>query len=261
MTQDFHLSPTAQGLVLSAFSWTYAVMQLPSGWLIDKFGIRVMYGAAVLLWSVFTGLTALAGNFAALLGFRLGLGVGESGTYPSSVKAISQWFPRRERGRATAFYDSGARAGSALAVPVITAIIAAFSWHAAFLITAGAGVLWTIGWWAYYRSPGSHRGTNEQGLAMLDERDEDDPGSAGPNKRRARELLRHRTVWGVIAGFVRLNFVVTFFLTWFPTYLVKGRGFDLLKLGFFGMIPAWQRWSAVGRPGSPVTGCSSVAGA
>jgi ACS family glucarate transporter-like MFS transporter len=96
---------------------------------------------------------------------------------------------------------------------------------------------------------------------MLDERDEDDPGSAGPNKRRARELLRHRTVWGVIAGFVRLNFVVTFFLTWFPTYLVKGRGFDLLKLGFFGMIPAWQRWSAVGRPGSPVTGCSSVAGA
>jgi ACS family D-galactonate transporter-like MFS transporter len=236
MTHDFHLTPTEQGLVLSAFSWSYAVLQLPSGWLIDKFGVRLMYGLSVVLWSAFTGLTTLAGSFAALLGFRLGLGVGESGAYPSSAKAVSQWFPRRERGRATAFYDSGARTGSALAVPVVAAIIGAFGWQAAFLVTAGIGVLWAIGWWAYYRSPEQHRGTNAQELALI--RDDDaETSTPDPGAGRIRALLRHRTVWGMIAGFTCLNFVVTFFLTWLPSYLVTERHFGLLKLGFFGMIP------------------------
>jgi ACS family D-galactonate transporter-like MFS transporter len=241
MTDDLSLTPTEQGLILSAFSWTYSVMQLPSGWLIDKLGARVMFGASVLLWSLFTGLTSIAGSFAALLGFRLGLGVGEAGAYPSSAKAVSQWFPQRERGRATAFYDSGARVGSALAVPIVAAIIGLFGWHSVFVIMAVLGVLWVIGWWAYFRTPEAHPAVNEAELAHIRSEDDvveqDATAGAGKNRGSIRDLLRYRTVWGMIAGFSCLNFVVTFFLTWFPSYLVEERGFDLLKLGFFGVIP------------------------
>jgi MFS transporter, ACS family, D-galactonate transporter len=241
MTHDLSLTPTEQGLILSAFSWTYSVMQLPSGWLIDKLGARVMFGASVLLWSLFTGLTAIAGSFASLLGFRLGLGIGESGAYPSSAKAVSQWFPQRERGRATAFYDSGARVGSALAVPIVAAIIGLFGWRSVFVIMGVLGLLWVIGWWAYFRTPQTHRAVNEAELAHITSQDEvvehEGPAGTGENRGSIRDLLRYRTVWGMIAGFSCLNFVVTFFLTWFPSYLVEERGFDLLKLGFFGVIP------------------------
>jgi MFS transporter, ACS family, D-galactonate transporter len=241
MTDDLSLSPTEQGLILSAFSWTYSVMQLPSGWLIDKLGARVMFGASVLLWSLFTGLTAIAGSFASLLSFRLGLGIGEAGAYPSSAKAVSQWFPQRERGRATAFYDSGARVGSALAVPIVAALIGLFGWRSVFVIMGVLGLLWVIGWWAYFRAPEAHRGVNEAELALITSQDEpvqhEGPAGAGEKQGGIRDLLRYRTVWGMIAGFSCLNFVVTFFLTWFPSYLVEERGFDLLKLGFFGVIP------------------------
>ncbi|GAA2404149.1 MFS transporter [Actinomadura vinacea] len=237
MTDDFHLTKTEQGLILSAFSWTYAVMQLPAGWLIDKFGTRLVYGACVLWWSFFTGLTALASSFAALLGMRLGLGIGESGAYPSSAKAVSAWFPASERARATAFYDSGARIGSALSVPIITAIIGAFGWRAAFVTMALLGVVWAIGWWAYYRSPERHPGANAAELAHINQGRDTGPVPEGPSGGRIRDLFRHRVVWGMIAGFSCLNFVVTFFLTWLPSYLVDERDFDLLKLGFFGMVP------------------------
>ena len=118
MTQDFSLTPTEKGLILSAFSWSYALMQIPAGRLIDKFGERVMFGASVLVWSLFTAATAVVSSFGALLGLRLGLGVGEAGAYPAAAKTVSHWFPLRLRGRATSVYDSGARIGSAAATPL-----------------------------------------------------------------------------------------------------------------------------------------------
>src|SRR3954452_11804533 len=149
MTQDFSLTPTEKGLILSAFSWSYALMQIPAGRLIDRFGERVMFGASVLVWSVFTAATAGVSSFAALLGLRLGLGVGEAGAYPAAAKTVSQWFPLRLRGRATSVYDSGARVGSAVATPLIALIIGLWGWHAAFIFAGGLGILWAIGWGAW----------------------------------------------------------------------------------------------------------------
>ena len=132
MTQDFSLTPTEKGLILSAFSWSYALIADPGGGAIDRFGERVMFGASVLVWSLFTAATAGVSSFAALLGLRLGLGVGEAGAYPAAAKTVSQWFPLRLRGRATSVYDSGARIGSAAATPIIALIIGLFGWRAAF---------------------------------------------------------------------------------------------------------------------------------
>jgi MFS transporter, ACS family, D-galactonate transporter len=237
MTDDLALSPAQQGLILSAFSWSYALMQIPAGRLIDRFGERLMFGASVLVWSVFTGLTAFASSFGVLIGLRLGLGVGEAGAYPSSAKTVSRWFAPRERGRATSVYDSGARIGSAIATPVIATIIALWGWRAVFLIAMVLGILWTAGWWALYRHPETFGRVNPAELAVINE---DRAVVTGVKEKPMPlgQLLRYRTVWAMMLGFFCVNFMVTFFLTWFPSYLVDERGFDLLKLGIFGSIPA-----------------------
>lgn len=238
MTEDFHLSPAQQGLVLSAFSWSYALMQIPAGRLIDRFGERLMFGASVLVWSVFTGLTAFASSFGVLMGLRLGLGVGEAGAYPSSAKTVSRWFPPRERARATSVYDSGARIGSAIATPVIAGIIAVWGWRAVFVIAFVLGALWTAGWWALYRHPETFGRVNADELAVINsERAVASTTGVKEKPMPLGQLLRYRTVWAMMLGFFCVNFMVTFFLTWFPSYLVNERGFDLLKLGIFGSIP------------------------
>ncbi|MGB8384563.1 MAG: MFS transporter [Dermatophilaceae bacterium] len=240
MTKDFELTPTEQGVILSAFSWSYALMQIPAGRLIDRFGERVMFGASVLLWSLFTGATAFVSSFGALLGLRLGLGIGEAGAYPAAAKSVSQWFPLRLRGRATSVYDSGARIGSTVATPLIAIIIGLWGWRAAFLFAGGLGVLWSIGWWAWYKRPDLHRGVNEAELAIIHESHREQAATnLNPDAEpmRIAELFKQRTVWGMMLGFFCLNFMITFFLTWFPSYLVKDRGFDLLKLGIFGTLP------------------------
>ncbi|MHC9297256.1 MFS transporter [Mycobacterium sp. LTG2003] len=240
MTEDFHLTPTEKGLILSAFSWSYALMQIPAGRLIDRFGERVMFGASVLVWSLFTGATGVVNSFGALLGLRLGLGVGEAGAYPAAAKTVSHWFPLRLRSRATAVYDSGARIGSAAATPLIALIIGLWGWRAAFLFAGALGVLWAIGWWAWYRRPEVMSAVNEAELAIIHESHKEQAATnrdPAAKPMRLVELFRRRTVWGMMLGFFCLNFMITFFLTWFPSYLVEERGFDLLKLGVFGMIP------------------------
>ena len=199
-----------------------------------------MFGASVLVWSLFTAATAGVSSFAALLGLRLGLGVGEAGAYPAAAKTVSQWFPLRLRGRATSVYDSGARIGSAAATPIIALIIGLFGWHAAFIFAGGLGVLWAIGWWAWYRRPENKAGVNEAELAIIHESHrEQSANNLHPDAKPMRivDLFKQRTVWGMMLGFFCLNFMITFFLTWFPSYLVEERGFNLLKLGVFGMIP------------------------
>jgi MFS transporter, ACS family, D-galactonate transporter len=142
-------------------------MQIPAGRLIDRFGERVMVGASVLVWSLFTAATGLVSSFGALLGLRLVLGVGEAGAYPASAKTVSNWFPLRLRSRATSVYDSGARIGSAVATPLIALVIGLWGWRAAFLFAGGIGVLWAIGWWAWYRRPEFKASVNEAELATV----------------------------------------------------------------------------------------------
>ncbi|PHP52615.1 MFS transporter [Actinomyces ruminis] len=241
MTKDFDITPGEQGLILSAFSWSYAIMQIPAGSLIDKFGERVMFGASVFVWSVCTGATFLASSFGMLFGLRLGLGIGESGAYPASAKTVSRWFPQRERARATSVYDSGARIGSAIATPVIAGIIGLWGWRWVFLIAGVLGILWALGWWTLYRRPELVGRIGEEEMAIINEgREQEAREAAAAGTEKAIPvlvLLRKRAVWAMMIGFFCVNFAVTFFLTWFPTYLVDERGFDLLKLGLFGAIP------------------------
>lgn len=239
--RDFHLSDPAMGLVLGAFFWTYAVFQLPSGWLVDKFGPRLMYSAAVLWWSLFTALSALATGFASLFGLRLGLGIGESAAYPSNAKVVARWFPVRERAFATSIYDSGARVGTAVSVPLVAFIIVAVGWRWSFVITGVVGALWVLFWVWQYRNPREHPRASAEEIDYIDRgggRVDEQASRASADGTRWAQLFTYRTIWGMMLGFFCLNFVIYFFITWFPSYLVEARHFSLLKLGFAGAIPA-----------------------
>ena len=237
LRHDFGISSELQGWILGAFFWTYAAFQLPSGWFVDRFGPRVSYTLAVIWWSVFTAATAVARGFASLFGFRLLLGVGEAPAYPTNAKAVSEWFPKSERAFATSIYDSGARAGSVLALPLCTWIIGSFGWRSSFIVTGLIGVIWAIMWNRMYRHPSKHPKVSQAELDyIVAGQTAVNPAAQGP-KVPWSSLFKYRTIWGMMLGFFCLNFVIYFFVTWFPTYLRDGRGFTAVKTGIFGMIP------------------------
>jgi ACS family glucarate transporter-like MFS transporter len=239
MSKELGFGPGVEGLVLAAFFASYAICQLPVGHLVDRLGARIVFAFAGLWWSLFTAATALVQSVASLIGFRFALGVGEAGGYPASAKAVSEWFPVRERAFATSIYDSGARAGTALALPVVTALIAWLGWRASFAITGLLGLIWVVAWWLFYRAPQEHALANDAEVEYIEQggarAEAVQPSAEG---LRWRDLFRYRTVLGMMLGFFCLNYVIYFFITWFPSYLVDARNFDLLKLGVFGVLPA-----------------------
>ncbi|CAB3714889.1 MFS transporter [Paraburkholderia rhynchosiae] len=225
------IGPAQMGLILSGFFWTYALMQMPFGWFVDRIGARIALPLAVGWWSLFTALTAAATSVSAMFGCRLLLGIGEAGAYPSCAKLVSQWFKPAQRALATSIFDSGSRVGSALSIPLVALIINALGWEASFIITGVVGFVWVLGWFLIYRNSSRGDLTGESDTAAPQR-----PVAA--RKIPWLSLFRHRTLWGMMLGFFCLNFVIYFFITWFPSYLVQTRGFSLKSLGTLGMIPA-----------------------
>ncbi|MFG3254737.1 MFS transporter [Streptomyces sp. NPDC048172] len=237
MTDELDLSKTATGLLLGAFFWTYAGFLPGAGWLVDRYGPRRMMAFAVAAWSVATMLVGAATGFLVLLLIRLLLGAVESPAYPSSSQIVARWFPVRERGMAASIFDSGGRAGTAFALPVTAAVIAVLGWRGSFVSAGVVGLLYCAFWLRFYRDPDEHPRLTAEERAYIREGG-GQSADPGVEPMPWRQLFRYRTVWGMVAGFFCLSFVLYFFITWFPSYLVDERGFDLLKLGFFGMLPA-----------------------
>jgi MFS transporter, ACS family, D-galactonate transporter len=252
MQRELSIDPAWMGLILSGFFWTYSFMQMPFGVFADRVGARISLAVAVVWWSVFTALTAAARSVATLMGARLLLGVGEAGAYPSCAKVAANWFPRSERGLAASIFDSGSRIGSALSLPLVTWIIGNFGWETSFVVTGALGIIWAVFWVIIYRDPEQHPSVTPEQLRRLQA--ERGSKTAGGPKVPWLSLFRYRTIWGMMIGFFCLNFVIYFFITWFPTYLVQARGFSLSQLGTLGVLPA-----LVAIPGGWIGGFTSDA--
>lgn len=241
LEDELGLEPAKSGLILGAFFWTYALFQLPLGWLVDRIGARFMFAVAVAWWSLFTAATVFARGFGSLFGLRLLLGVGEAGAFPAATRVVEEWFPRRERAMASGIYDSGARGGTLLAIPLVTALIAALGWKGSFLVTGGLGFIWVIVWLWFYRRPAAHRWISELELKYIDEGGGRTSAVPEEEKQKStvrwRDLIRSSTIWGMAIGFGCQSYVIYFFITWFPSYLVDERGFSLLELGLWGSVP------------------------
>lgn len=239
MEHDLGIGKAATGLLLSSFFFTYAPGQLIGGRLVDLVGPRIAAGFATIWWSFFTAVNALATGFGTLFAFRLGLGIGEAVGPSAFGKVVGRWFPLRERARAAALYDSGSRLGTALSFPIVSLIIFYWGWQASFVFSGLLGLLWVIGWFSYYRDPEKHHRASEAEKRLILDGGARLTGDGQATGRKVRwvQLLRYRTVWGMMLGFFALNFAFYFFVTWFPSYLVQARGMNLLSIAWVGMIP------------------------
>jgi len=234
---DLGLSLGQMGLLLSAFSWSYALCQLPVGALVDKIGPRWLLGIGLVIWS----LAQAAGGFASTFGWfvvaRIVLGIGEAPQFPSAARVVGNWFPLRSRGTPTGIFNSASPLGIALAPVCLTALIAASSWHWAFFITGGVGLVVAAIWLAVYRDPVRSEMT-------ADERDYLDAGAESADAPRPkvgfadwRALFKYATTWGMLLGFfgsVYLNWV---YLTWLPGYLRAERHMSLTYSGVAASVP------------------------
>ena len=248
---ELGLDAVGMGLVLSAFFWTYAFLQLPAGWFIDKVGVRVSLALAVGWWSAFTIATGAARGLAQLVGMRLMLGVGEAAAIPSFAKVAFNWFPRSERGLASSIFDSGSRVGSALSLPLVVWLISIVGWRGSFAITGGIGIVWALAWWFIYRDPERYRAIAPIAVDALLAQRSAPAVAASPDGPKVSwlDLFRYRTIWGMMIGLFCLNFAIYFFITWFPSYLLQSRGFSLASLGTWGMLPALLAVPGGGRLG------------
>ena len=244
--KELHIDPVRAGLVFSAFGWTYALMQIPGGWLVDKVSPRVLYAGALALWSAATLLLGFAGSFVGLVVLRLAVGALEAPAYPINNRVVTTWFPTRERASAIGGYTSGQFVGLAFLTPVLAWLQVHLGWHMVFVATGLAGIAWAAIWYAVYREPRAFRGVNAAEIALIRDGgglvDLEDRVAARTERtpstwRDLGVVLGRRKLWGIYLGQFALNSTLWFFLTWFPTYLVKYRGMDFIKSGFLASLP------------------------
>lgn len=239
LTRDLGLTAASLGIVFSAFSWSYALLQIPGGIFLDRFGTRTTYTLALTLWSGFTALMGMVSSLPGLILTRIGVGVFEAPCFPANSRILATWFPQHERARANSIYSVGQYAGIAfLSVPLFW-ITQQFGWRGLFFLAGGFGVvLGGLMWWSY-REPSADPGINDEELAHIE------AGGGGEYKgarvpfswSNIAKLLRHRQILGASIGQFGGNSTQVFFVTWFPTYLVNVRGMSFINAGMMTMLP------------------------
>lgn len=253
VVKDLGLDPVMLGMIFSAFAWAYALGQVPGGWLLDKFGARRVYGCSLLLWSVFTmlqgtvGWMGLAGASAAiaLFAMRFMLGLVESPAFPANNRIVSCWFPTRERGTASALFNSAQYMAVVVFAPLMAWLTHAWGWEHVFLWMGGLGIVATFFWFALYRDPLSAPRLGEaelklmrEGGALVDLESERKSGKPRIQWREVKQLFTSRTLWAIYLGQYCITALTYFFITWFPIYLIKGRGMTIMEAGWVAALPA-----------------------
>lgn len=221
LSPDLGIGPSNLGLLFSAFFWTYALGQIPAGWLVDRYPVKWVYGIGFLIWAFATIATGWAAGFASLLACRFALGIGESVAYPACSRILVRGLPEEKRGVANAWIDAATKAGPALSTLLGGLMVERYGWRALFFAAGGVSLLWLPAWFLLYR-------------------ERESSGTATAREPRAvpfGEILRRREAWGTALGMFALGYVWYFLLSWMPTYLAKGRGFDLKSTAILGSLP------------------------
>lgn len=249
---ELGLSPVETGFILSAFAWSYAAAQIPGGALLDRFGTRPIYVAAIALWSIFTFLQGFTGFFTGLsavsmlFALRFLVGLSEAPSFPGNARVVAAWFPAHERGTASAIFNSAQYFSLVAFAPLMGWIVHSFGWRNVFFVMGVLGVLAALAFAAFIHDPARHPMVKQNeldliraggGLVDLDNQSGrgSDPTFAWHN---VRQLLANRMMLGIYLGQYCINVLTYFFVTWFPIYLVKDRGFNILEAGFVAAVPA-----------------------
>ena len=241
IAKQFGLNKNAMGLVLAAFTWAYALGQVPSGWFGDRFGPKRVLTVIMTLWSATAVMTGAALGFASLFGARFLLGLSEAGAFPVASRGMQLWFPRVERGRIQGTTHFFSRFAVAITPFIAGSILLAFGWRAIFYIFGSLGVVWAIAFGAFYRNlPEDHKSVNRGELARI--RGVDADGTIRPPSitRLAtpwKRILLSPNMWFISLGYFCFFFGSNFYLTWYPTYLREHLHMSIRSLGIWGSVP------------------------
>ena len=255
LSKDLGLDAVTMGYVFSAFGWSYVLGQLPGGWLLDRFGSKVVYFWSIFIWSAFTMLqggisfiTATASTaVVALFALRLLVGASEAPSFPANGRIVAAWFPANERGTASAVFNSAQYFATVLFAPIMGWLTHTYGWPYVFYFMGAIGIAVSLLWLKTIHGPKEHPGVNaeeldylERGGALIDMDRSTKALSADetPKWSYVKQLLGNRMLLGVYIGQYCITTLTYFFLTWFPVYLVKERGFSILNAGFVAALPA-----------------------
>ncbi len=236
--QAFHLSAPEMGFVLSAYLWSYALLQIPVGQLLDRTGVKWLIRWGTLLWAAATYMTAIVSGLGLVILARVILGVAEAPAFPGAAKATGYWFPTRERGMATSAFDAAAKFSNVIGVPIVALAVTAWGWRGGFWVTGTLSLFYFILFWLAYRDP------SEAKYLSTDEREYIVEGGAQREGYRPAHaagalgyLLRQRKVWGLTLGFAAYGYSFYLLLTWLPGYLETQLHMSVLKSGLYTIIP------------------------
>ena len=238
LQQEFGLTPTDLGLLFSAFFWSYAILQIPVGIVLDRWGVTNVSRLGAFLWGVASGAVAFAGGFGTIFAARVLLGVAEAPAFPANAKATGYWFPRGERATATAIFDAAAKFSNVIGVPLVALAVVTFGWRWGFGLTAALSFAYFLAYWILYRDPSQDPklSREERAYIVAGGATPEGPSGAAPFAMLGY-LLRNRKVWGLTIGFAAYGYTFYLFLTWLPAYLVSEMHMSIIKSAGYSAIP------------------------
>lgn len=238
MKEAFNLSPADMGLLFSAFFWPYALLQVPAGILLDRFGVTRIGRWGAFLWGLASAITVFASGFGGVFAARAVLGIAEAPGFPVSSKATGYWFPRKERALATAIFDAAAKFSNVIGVPLVAVVVVNAGWRWGFGVTALLSFAYFIAFLLIYRDPSQDSKLSAAELDYIQK------GGATPEGTSSASvfgmlgyLLTKTKVWGLTIGFAAYGYSFYLFLTWLPGYLVQTMHMSILKSAGFAAIP------------------------
>ena len=239
LVKDLHISPEVMGLIFSAFSWTYALAQIPGGYVIDRLGTRLTYALSLGLWSLATAVHGFMTSVSGLISARLALGIAEAPCFPANSRVLSTWFPQNERAKATGVYTVGEYIGLGMLIPVLGWMLANYGWRSLFWLVGALGIVFAVIFYLVYREPHESTRANQAELDLITAGGgfSGATPSLGFSWARVRQLVGTRQIAGASIGQFCSNSTLVFFLTWFPSYLAEERGMTFIKAGFMVSLP------------------------
>jgi ACS family D-galactonate transporter-like MFS transporter len=215
LQDELHISNSQLGTLLAAFFWTYGLMQLPAGWLVDRFDVKWVFAAGFFLWSMATAVTGLLHGFMALIAVRVVLGVGESVAFPSYSNVLGRYFSETRRGLPNAMVMAALSLGPAIGVLAGGMVVGRFGWRPFFFALGLGSLLWLIPWLAWMPKKVVPPKSVAPGAGFL-------------------AIVRQRSAWGTCLGQFCINYFLYFLVTWLPSYLKRGRNFSMDDVGKYG---------------------------
>ncbi len=250
-SKELGLDPVAMGYIMSAFAWAYVLGQIPGGALLDRFGSKKIYTAALVLWSSFTLLQGFSGIFTglaaavALFFMRFLVGLAEAPSFPANARIVAAWFPGSERGTASAIFNSAQYFSLVAFAPLMGWLAHDFGWRSVFFVMGAIGIVAAFFFVKLIHSPIEHPKISKAEFDYIEAggglvRMEDKSANAGAafTWANVKQVLTSRMLLGVYIGQYCINVLTYFFVTWFPIYLVKARGLSILQAGFTAALPA-----------------------